>query len=176
MHIKIDGFRCWKLAFLNFSVFFLKIAIFFPGATLILQRQYCTGKNPVQCCLSKIWPLFGDFRFGLIKFLITTGSCKYRGNIVQIWLALHKKTRIKRQDYTEKNICFFSPNNLKELRNCILRIILAWSLFCLAQVYVGLHFFTNSFGKLVFCLPVLSVNFAESNVLDQDIKICVTSI
>ena len=76
----------------------------------------------------------------------------------------------------KKTYAFFSPNNLKELRNCILRIILAWSLFCLTQVYVGLRFFTISFGKLVFCLPVLSVIFAESSVLDQDIKICVTNI
>ena len=30
--------------------------------------------------------------------------------------------------------------NLNELRNHILRIILVWSLFCLMQVYVGLHF------------------------------------
>ena len=29
---------------------------------------------------------------------------------------------------------------LKELRNCILRIILVWSLFCLMRIYVGLHF------------------------------------
>ena len=40
-----------------------------------------------------------------------------------------------------------------------------WSLFCLIRLYVGLHFSTGSFGKLVLRLYVLSLN--------QDIKICV---
>ena len=54
---------------------------------------------------------------------------------------------------------------LKELRNRILRTTLVWSLFCLTWLYVGLHFLTGSFRKLVFRLSALSLN--------QDIKICV---
>ena len=40
-----------------------------------------------------------------------------------------------------------------------------WSLVCLIRLYVGLHFSTGSFRKLVLRLSVLSLN--------QDIKICV---
>ena len=59
-------------------------------------------------------------------------------------------TRAKSQD-----------KNLKELRNCILRIILVWSLFCL-MFNTGLcmsTFSTTSFRKLVFHLSVLSIFF-----------------
>ena len=52
---------------------------------------------------------------------------------------------------------------LKELRDRILRTTFVWSLFCLIPLYVGLHFSTSSFRKLVFHLSVLSLN--------QDIKI-----
>ena len=38
---------------------------------------------------------------------------------------------------------------LKELRNCILRTILVWSLFYLIRVYASLYFI-SIFGKLVF--------------------------
>ena len=65
--------------------------------------------------------------------------------------------------------------NLKELWNCTLRIILAWSLFCL-MFNTGLcrsAFSTTSFRKLIFHLSVLSVFFCfESNVLNQDVKLC----
>ena len=55
------------------------------------SRQHCTGKNPLQFRLDNIWSLFGDFYFGLIKFLIITGCCKCRANIVQILPTLHRK-------------------------------------------------------------------------------------
>ena len=67
--------------------------------------------------------------------------------------------------------------NLKELRNYILGIILAWSLFCLIQVYVGLHFLKFLFeNQLQTSLSVRSVFCFESNVSNQDIKICVIMI
>ena len=53
---------------------------------------------------------------------------------------------------------------LKELRNLILRTILAQSLFCLTRLYDGLDFL-RFFRKLGFCLFVLSLN--------QDIEIYV---
>ena len=45
---------------------------------------------------------------------------------------------------------------LKKLRNCILRIVRVWSLFCSIRVYGNLHFYL-SFGKLVFHLTAFSV-------------------
>ena len=45
----------------------------------------------------------------------------------------------------KRNICFKGDGScidliLKELRNHTLGIILVWSLFCLIQVFLGLHF------------------------------------
>ena len=37
-------------------------------------------------------------------------------------------------------LCSMLITTLKELKNCILCTILAWSLFCLIWLYVGLHF------------------------------------
>ena len=48
-------------------------------------------KNPVQCCLNKIWSLFDNFYFEPINFLIITGCRKCRTNIVQISLTSHEK-------------------------------------------------------------------------------------
>ena len=45
---------------------------------------------------------------------------------------------------------------LKEIRNCILLNTLVRSLFCLIRLYVGLHFFTDSFRKLR--LSAISLN------------------
>ena len=42
---------------------------------------------------------------------------------------------------------------VKELGNCIIRV---WSLFCSIWVSTSKHFFTDSFGKLVYCLSALS--------------------
>ena len=55
------------------------------------QEKDCTGKDLVQCQLSNIWSLCGDFYFGVINFLISTGYCKCHANIAQIPLTLHKK-------------------------------------------------------------------------------------
>ena len=44
--------------------------------------------------------------------------------------------------------------HLKELRNCISRIIRLCSLLCKIQVYTSV-ISTDSFGKLVFCLLAL---------------------
>ena len=64
---------------------------------------------------------------------------------------------------------------LKELRNRVLRIIFVWSLFRLIRLQVGLHLqvytflWKTSFSS--FC--VFCVFCFESNVLNQDIEICV---
>ena len=57
---------------------------------------------------------------------------------------------------------------LKELRNSIFHIILAWSLFCSIRVYAGLHFLSVFFVKLVFRCSVFSVFFVlcfEFNII-----------
>ena len=46
-------------------------------------------------------------------------------------------------------------SDLKELRNYILGIIHAWSLFCLVRVYMSLHSLPILSVKLGFCLSVL---------------------
>ena len=46
--------------------------------------------------------------------------------------------------------------NLKQLRNCIVRIIRAWSLFCSVRVYIS-PFSTYSFEKVRYHLSVFFV-------------------
>ena len=49
------------------------------------------------------------------------------------------------------------PRNLKELRNCVLRIIRVWSVFCSVQVYISLHFlpiFLVKPGFRLFCFSI----------------------
>ena len=53
-----------------------------------------------------------------------------------------------------EKINFSIEEDLKELRNCILCIILVWSLFCLVRVYKNLHFLPILLVKLGFCLPI----------------------
>ena len=66
---------------------------------------------------------------------------------------------------------FFRVNHsLKALRNLILRIILVWSLLWFMQVFILYNFiwktsFSSFCAFCVFCF--------ESNVLNQDIKMCV---
>ena len=49
------------------------------------------------------------------------------------------------------------PIYLKELRNFILYIIHAWSLFCSLQIYISLHFLPIILKKLAFCFSVFCV-------------------
>ena len=56
---------------------------------------------------------------------------------------------------------------LKELRNCISRIIRLWSLFCSIRVYASLHFPLCAFG--IFCLlhvefDVISITLCLHNL------------
>ena len=100
------------------------------NVVLILFRQDCRGKNPVQCyprdsrkhCTGNpgivVWPtlLFCNFYVGLVSFLIITSCCKCPANIAQISLTLHKKNsgptlnkKIPGQYCTEKlHEAFFS--------------------------------------------------------------------
>ena len=49
------------------------------------------------------------------------------------------------------------PIYLKELRNFILCIIHAWSLFCSLRIYISLQFLSIILKKLVFCFSVFCV-------------------
>ena len=66
---------------------------------------------------------------------------------------------------------------LKELRNRVLLNILVWSLFCLIRVSVGLHFLQFHLENWFFVFLCFVFLFCfESNVLNQDIKICYNTI
>ena len=53
-----------------------------------------------------------------------------------------------------EKINFSIEEDLKELRNCILCIILVWSLFRLVRIYKNLHFLPILLVKLGFCLSI----------------------
>ena len=46
---------------------------------------------------------------------------------------------------------------LKELQNCIFRIIRAWSLFCSIRIHASLHFLLILSKNLIFCLAVFCI-------------------
>ena len=60
---------------------------------------------------------------------------------------------------------------LKELRNCILRTVLVWPLFCLIQVYVGLYFLQFFWKTSFLSLHFLCFFWFGSNFPNQEIKI-----
>ena len=57
-------------------------------------------------------------------------------------------------------IIFVIGELLKELRNCILRIIRMWSVFCSGQVYISLHLLPILLVKPGFRLFFFSVSLA----------------
>ena len=67
------------------------------------------------------------------------------------------------------NQCFTNSSEiwtrLMELRNCILCIILMWSLFCSVRVYINLYFLPILFVKLGFRLSALAFHVFTSLVL-----------
>ena len=87
--------------------------------------------------------------------LIRVDSCwtrfdSYRTRVDLCWLML-----------THVDLCWHSFIKidliLKELQNCIFRIIRAWSLFCSIRIHASLHFLLILSKNLIFCLAVFCI-------------------
>ena len=69
---------------------------------------------------------------------------------------------------------------LKELRNCISRIICVQSLFCSTRIYTSLHFLLILFEKLVFFVFlfffVFSTYRVEFDIIHKLYKTCIINV
>ena len=68
--------------------------------------------------------------------LIFVLTCRY----YKEYFIMHFNSFLRYSPKYEAEWNLIKTFKLKELRNRILRAILAWSLFCLTRLYVGLHF------------------------------------
>ena len=110
------------------------------------------SKSPVDCLYCAPMTTFLLFLFVISMIsdsvlLLFVAKSDLKLNLRKLWI----RTRIPHplpSFLTWFNEVWFSK--LKELRNCILRIIRVWSVFCSVQVYISLHFLPILLVKLGF--------------------------